>query len=131
MQNKGNQLSWIVVKDLKKAVKFFTETLGLELLVYDESCDGWAELGSKSAKDSARLGIASESKETKEFNMHPGQNAIVCFTVDNLEKSRLELMQKGVTLLGDIVEVPGEVKMQLIRDPDGNLFHITELLTKK
>ena len=36
-------LAWIVVKDLKQAIQYYTETVGLKLMVYDEKF-GWAEL---------------------------------------------------------------------------------------
>ena len=57
---KSMDLVWIVVKDFKKAVKFYTETVGLKLLRNDEK-SGWAELQGK--EGGAMLGIASEQSE--------------------------------------------------------------------
>ncbi len=43
MKVQGNLLSWIVVKDFKEAVKFYTETVGLTLKSQNPEY-GWAEL---------------------------------------------------------------------------------------
>jgi predicted enzyme related to lactoylglutathione lyase len=67
-------LAWIVVKDLKKAVKFYTETVGLKLLELHEEF-GWAEL--QGPDGGARLGIGVENDKDP---IKAGTNACVTFT---------------------------------------------------
>jgi PhnB protein len=124
MKPLGNHLSWIVAKDINRSVKFFTEVLGLHILERCES-ESWVEL---SAGEGALLGIAQENEETKSANIAAGDNAVVCFSVANIETARKELLSKKARLIGDVVEVPTQVKMQLVQDDDGNLFHIVESL---
>lgn len=123
MKIKGIELSWITVSDIKKAIKFYTEVVGLKLCEFQEEF-GWAEL---SGPEGARLGIAQASSHMDE---KPGSNAVVTITVDNIDKTCHELKSKNVRLIGDILEVPGQVKMQTFRDADGNTFQMCEILDK-
>ena len=115
-------LCWIVVKDIKSAVKYYTEVVGLKLLHSSEEY-GWAEL--QGHNGGSLLGIAQESPQE---NVTAGQNAIVTFTVADIEKTKEEMVQKGAKCEGDILEVPGHVKMQTIVDQDGNRFQICQKL---
>lgn len=119
---KSMDLVWIVVKDFKKAVKFYTETVGLKLLRNDEEF-GWAELQGK--EGGAMLGICTESSEN---NLKPGDNACMTFTVENLDKSKAFFLQKGAKFLGDIQEIPGHVRLLTGVDADGNHFQLAQML---
>jgi predicted enzyme related to lactoylglutathione lyase len=121
---KGFHLAWIVVKDVKKAVQFYTEVVGLTSLNFDEEY-GWAELA---GPDGAILGIAQASGE---MNIKPGQNAVVTFSVDNIEKSCAAYVKKGTKMIGEIMEVPGHVKLQMCMDQDGNYFQLCEEIESK
>lgn len=118
----SNDLSWIVVSDLKKARKFYSETLGLKEMTYDEKC-GWMEFQGK--EGGATIGI---SQINEHCPLPAGANAVITLTVDDIEQSVKELKKKGVAMMGDIMEVPGHVKLQLIKDNDGNLFQLAETL---
>jgi len=122
MQVKTMGLSWIVVNDLKEAVKFYTEVVGLKLMEMHEQF-GWAEL--EGHEGGARLGLAQMGPKSE---IAAGQNACVTFTVDNIEKAVASVMEQGAKCLGSIQEVPGHVKMQTAADKDGNLFQLVELL---
>lgn len=117
-------LAWISTKDFKKAKAFFSDKLGLEI-TSESPQHGWIEFAGKDG--GATLGVGQDSEYCK---LKAGQNAVVTFTVDDMEKTKAELMRKGVTLVGDIMEVPGHVKLLYIRDEDGNLFHLAQDLMK-
>ncbi len=117
-------LAWIVVKDLKNAIKFYTEVLGMKLEVENEMY-GWAELVGQNG--GMRLGIAQQSDMEE---VAPGSNAILTLKVANIDASKKDLISKGAKLLGDIIEVPGQVKMQTLIDTDGNRLQIVELLSQ-
>lgn len=115
-------LVWIVVKDLKSAIMFYQETLGLKLLELHEQY-GWAELAGQDG--GARLGIAQKSDmET----IQPGQNAVMTLKVPNLAQAIKEYSQKKVKMVGTVLEVPGQVKLQMAMDADGNHFQLVEVL---
>lgn len=111
---------WITVNDLNKAIKFYTENVGLKLCErHDEY--GWAELSG--TESGARLGLAQISQECP---VKPGQNGVFTLTVDNLEDYKKSA--KGVTFIGAVEEVSGHVKLQMCHDQDKNLFQVVEVL---
>ncbi len=122
MSAKSMNLAWIVVKDLKQAVKFYTEVVGLKLKDMHEQM-GWAEL--EGVDGGARLGIAQAQQEP---TVAAGSNAVVTFTVNDIEKVVETFLQKGAQCLGKIQEIPGHVKLQMVRDADGNCFQLAEML---
>jgi len=125
MAQKSIELSWIVVADVKKAVKFFTEVVGLKLLTFDEKY-GWAEL--QGATGGSMLGIAQEDEHSP---VAPGSNAVVTITVDDIQKAKKDMEANGAKMIGDIMEVPEEVKLQMFADQDGNKFQLCEMIRKK
>lgn len=116
-------LVWIVVNDLKAAIKFYTETVGLKLAELNDQF-GWAEL--EGHEGGTRLGIAQMQLKSED-DVKPGQNAIMTFTVKSIEKAISEMKEKGVKFIGDMEEIPGHVKMQMVQDADGNRFQMVEV----
>ncbi|MDE3045866.1 MAG: VOC family protein [Verrucomicrobiota bacterium] len=122
MSIKGLNLAWIVVNDLKKAVGFYTDVVGLKLEELNEQF-GWAELSG--SEGGARLGIAQQNEREA---IQPGQNAVVTMTVENLVAAKERLIKKGAKVVGEVVEVPGMVKLQMVKDGDNNHFQLVEML---
>jgi predicted enzyme related to lactoylglutathione lyase len=116
-------LSWITVSDYQKSKKFFAD-LGLELNS-DSAEYGWAEFKGVAG---AALGIAQENPQ--HGSEKAGTNAVVTFTVDDILATKQEFEAKGVKFLGDIMEVPGHVKLATFVDLDGNKFQIAQILGK-
>ena len=130
MSIKRSDLTWISVSDLKKATHFFSEILGMKISQPDTGF-GWVELIGK--EGGSLIGLAQMTNKGDPHNPvdhSPGMNAVVTFTVDDLDKTIVELSKKGVEIVGDVCEVPGVVKMQFFRDPDGNLFQFCQELDK-
>ncbi|MBS0623909.1 MAG: VOC family protein [Verrucomicrobia bacterium] len=122
MQIKEIGLSWIVVKNIKEAVRYYTEIVGLKLLEFNEQY-GWAELQGHCG--GPYLGLAQENSKEK---IKAGQNAVITLSVEDLDKAKSEMVKKGVVCEGGILEVPGHVKMQTMIDRDGNHFQICQIL---
>lgn len=121
MKIKNISLGWITTANLTGAKKFFVETLGLTV-AQDSTDHGWLEL--QSDDDKFRLGIAQREEG---LAIQPGQNAVITFTVANIEAVKAELEAKQIKV-HEIVEVPGHVKMAFIQDNDGNYFQLVEML---
>lgn len=123
MKTQGIYLSWIVVKDVPKAIKFYTEIVGLKLKEYDQEF-GWAEL---SGPAGSTLGIAQENDQDP---IRAGSNAVVTVSVDDIEKAKAYFTEMGAKLVGDTMEIPGHVKLQTFTDTDGNTLQLVQELTK-
>lgn len=121
MKTEGIFLSWIVVKDIKQAIKFYTDVVGLTLKEFHPEF-GWAELAGPRGSS---LGIGQENSETP---MKAGVNAVVTIAVDDIDVARQHYLAKGATLVGEVIEVPGHVKMQTFTDVDGNTMQIVQKL---
>lgn len=121
---KRSDMAWITVSDSSKEKKLFVDILGMKIQA-DAPEYGWMELVAKDG--GSALGIGQYNPEYSK-EVKPGQNAIVTFSVDDILAAKRVLEKNGVTLLGDIVEVPGHVKMLFFADGDGNKFQICQLL---
>lgn len=121
MKNQGIELSWIVVKDIKAAIKFYTETVGFKLTQSTPE-NGWAELSGPSG---SVLGIAQECKS---FDVKAGSNAVISITVEDIDVACDFFKKKGAQLVGEIIEIPGHVKMQTFKDDDGNMMQLVQKL---
>lgn len=121
MQTLGIFLSWIIVKDLSKAIQFYTEVAGLQLKEYHKEF-GWAEL---SGPNGSSLGIGQENDQDP---IRAGENAVVTITVNNIEEAKTHFAKKGAHLIGETIEIPGHVKLQTFIDADGNKLQLVEKL---
>lgn len=121
----GMCLSSVTVSDLKKAKHLFVDLLGFEVKEYAEEYN-WMEL---QGEEGSRLGIgqyAPQSSPDKELK--PGTNAIPSISVLNIEEAKKHLESNGVQFLGKIMEIPGEVKLALFKDFDGNKYFLAQCL---
>lgn len=114
------ELAWISVSDLARAKKFFVDTLGMNI-VTDTPEYNWLEVEGK--QGGARIGIGTCGEQSP---IKPGDNAIISLTVTNLEEIKKMLENHQVTIIGEIMEVPGQVKLLLIQDADKNFIHLCE-----
>lgn len=123
-KSKSFDLAWITVKNFDEAIKFYSEALGLEQKDFAPEYK-WAEFAGYAG--GARLGICEACQDNP---IEAGDNAVISFTVDDLEAACVFLKKKGAEFIGTIQEVPGHVRMQLIKDPSGNLIHMCQVLHK-
>lgn len=121
---KQMNLAWISVSDIAQAKKFFVETLGMQIEA-DAPDYGWLEVSGKD-ENCMRLGIGQARPESAE---KPGMNAVVTMIVDDIVIAKKELTTKGVQFVGDIIEVPGHVKLATFLDPDNNMFQLVQMLS--
>lgn len=120
MKVKKMSLAWITVSDVTNTQKFFTETIGLKVSSSAPE-HGWLEL---TGEDGGMiLGVGQAGSESSD---KPGVNAVVTMTVDDIIASKAEMESKGVLFIGEIIEVPGHVKMATFLDPDGNMFQLVQ-----
>ncbi len=126
MKIKSMDMAWVIVADIKKAKKFFIDTLGLEIACCTDE-HNWMEL--RGHDGGMALGVGECGPE--DALVKPGQNAVVTMTVDDIEAARAELTQKGVVFKSEVIEIPGHVKMIFFVDPDNNLYQLTQDLSPK
>lgn len=121
---KRMDLSWIVVSNLEKAKEFYTQVLGLKVHEYAQEYKWLEVIGHDGGMI---LGIFEENASSED---KAGSNAVVTMVVDDLVAAKHELEAKSVRFHGDIIEVPGHVKMATFTDADGNKFQLVQVLNK-
>ena len=122
MEIKDICFSWLMVKDFKKAKDFYVDTLGLTISEFNENFN-WMELGTQ--EKPKLMGVGQDTENSPSF-IKAGQNAVIAITVANIETAKRHMEEKGVFFEGDILEIPGQVKMALFLDPDGNKLQLVE-----
>lgn len=101
----------IMVSSMAKAVKFYTETLGLELKVRHSS--HWAEVGNSGIT----IGL---HPKTKNKTITQGDSITIGLEVADIDAAVKELQNKGLELM---VQKDSQVYMAYFNDPDDNVLY--------
>lgn len=101
----------LYVTDWDRAVKFYTETLGIPLK-YKE--DGWAALATRGIELNLHSGRKSRAQKDE---------ASIGFRVDDFDATYAALKQRGVKV-GEIYSPCEELRCANFTDPDGNRLSI-------
>lgn len=109
------------VSDLKGAVKFYEETLGLEKKYEYSSYVGF-ECGG------VEIGLVPKLKEGQKVSpLSPS----VEFLVDDVEKVYKQLKNKGVKFIKELHDEPWGGRQATFTDPDGNILEIARINWEK
>ncbi len=115
----GGLTAALQVADMDKAIAWYTEVLGFELL-YKLDEMGWAEV--RTEVPNTNLGLSQvESPKVQ-------GGATLTFGVNDIDSSRKQLEDKDVRFDGDTMEIPGMVKLATFYDPDGNKMMLFQTL---
>jgi predicted enzyme related to lactoylglutathione lyase len=60
--------------------------------------------------------------------MKAGSNAVMAISIEDLDVVCDFYRKKGAKLVGEIIEIPGHVRMQTFLDFDGNMMQIVQKL---
>jgi predicted enzyme related to lactoylglutathione lyase len=110
----------LLVSDMKKSLKFYKDTLGMEL---KKESEDWIEFV-KHGTTVLALHPTKKRKMTKTNSM------LVGFNVSNLESVCSELEKKEVKFYKKLTEKTFG-KHALIKHPDGHLISLTEIISKE
>jgi catechol 2,3-dioxygenase-like lactoylglutathione lyase family enzyme len=109
----------VMVSDLNRAIKFYTETLGLKLV--NQYQTHWAEIQAP--------GLTIGLHPAGDHGPKPGnsESLAIGFTVDNLDYDMTVLKNKGIVFSPNITK-DGPVRIALFTDPDRNPLYLCEVL---
>ena len=114
-----NMVISIGVSDLDRAIEWYKDALGLEL-VYKLDQYGWCEMSTATKHVTIGLG---QNEDLKTGGATP------TFGVLDMDAARKHLESKDVRFDGDTYEIEGMVKLATFYDPDGNSFMLAQSLT--
>lgn len=108
----------VIVKDRKKAVRWYREKLGMDVLDQHEH---WVTVGSK--KGGLRLHLCQTTEYDPKGKLEPGNTGILLRVPGDLEKAYRELKRKGVKFTHPPEKMPWGW-LCLLTDPDENEFSL-------
>ena len=114
-----NMVISIGVSDLDRAIEWYKDALGLEL-VYKLDQYGWCEMSTATKHVTIGLG---QNEDLKTGGATP------TFGVADIDAARKHLESKDVRFDGDTYEIEGMVKLCTFYDPDGNSYMLAQSLT--
>jgi catechol 2,3-dioxygenase-like lactoylglutathione lyase family enzyme len=109
------------VSDLKRAAKFYEETLGLEKK-YEYSSYAGFDCGG------VEIGLIPKPEERQKAS---ASSPSVEFLVDDVEEAYNMLKKKGVEFTKELHEETWGGRQATFADPDGNILEITQINWEK
>lgn len=103
----------LMVKDMSATVKFYSEGLGLKVVM---SSPGWSELDA----DGTTIALHAAPE-----NGQSGNSPILSFHVDDIQETIASLEERGATLEGNVRE-PSFGKVAAMRTPDGSILSLLQ-----
>jgi len=119
IEYRGTILVQMRVSDLDKAIGFYRDVLGFELLLRSEALQ-WAELGFGPGNIKIGIGAGGEVKGSGSVSLNIG--------VRSLDEARSRLEQRGLKFSGPTITIPDKVKLADFTDLDGNRIRLAESL---
>jgi predicted enzyme related to lactoylglutathione lyase len=109
----------VFVRDFERAVRFYTEALGMKLSFRDDSL-GWAQL----ATAGAELALERDRGEREDGGDEElvGRFVGVSLAVEDIEQVYETLRARGVEFLRPPEKMPWGGVLAHLRDPDGNVL---------
>jgi predicted enzyme related to lactoylglutathione lyase len=112
----------VFVSDLRRAVEFYRDTLGLPLQ-FEEEKFGYASF----APGGVRLGVARVDPNAPESRSLVGRHTGIGLGVPHLDAAHEQLAAKGVRFTMAPTKQPWGGYMAMFADPDGNIFYLDQL----
>ncbi len=107
----------IVVKDMDRSIKYYTEVLNLVVL-YDGRNDGGDKKSFLGKKEKSFVALTEDKQKNCDENIIESVSHIA-FRVDNTEEAREILESRGVEFVEIKVSEDGKSKAYHFLDPDG------------
>lgn len=115
----------VAVRDIRRAMAFYTQVLGLE--GQPGETDGYVSVGDVSLYlFQTRSPESGAGQRTIDLYNDPVGLDHIAFEVDDLDRAVAELEAKGITFPGLAVGEPGEFRYRGFSDPDGNMLYIVQ-----
>ncbi len=119
----------LLVKDFKKCFKFYTEQLGLEPVWGDEN-DCYASFKVADGIEGFALFLSdymapAVGNVDKDQPVGYREKMMVCFEVENVDKTYQSLLSKGLVFISEPTDMPDwGMRTVYLRDPEENLIEL-------
>lgn len=118
----------LFVEDLDKCVKFYRDTLGLEIVFTDENSVAYRMDGQDFLLLKSSAAIEMLGEEAVSRNLKSGQHILLCADVEDVDSAYRMLTAKGVTFIHSPKDQPWGIRAAYFADPEGHLWEIRHSL---
>ena len=110
----------VFVSDFDRALKFYSEQLGLTVAIADTDF-GYASFATNNGAGFAINAVGPDQQELV------GRHTGIGWGVENLDDSYQSLSAAGVNFSSPPTQQPWGGYMAMMQDPDGNIFYLDQL----
>lgn len=107
----------IIVKDMDRSIKFYSEVLGL-VVIHDGRQDGGNKKSFLGTKEKAFVAL-TENPDKVLNGTNTESVSHIAFSVENVEKAKETLYERGVEFTEEKTGEDGKTKAYHFLDPDG------------
>lgn len=113
----------LTVASIKRACKFYSEKLGMEIITFDNN-----HKALKFGEQKISLHQLGTARLLRARNVHPGSVDVCFITKTPIQQVKEELEEQKVALFSGIIKrmgAKGVISSIYFHDPDGNLLEIS------
>lgn len=116
----------LFVLDLERAMTFYRDTLGLEVVFSDDVSYAFHMDGQDFALVARSAGVAMLNDEVLAAQRGGGQQVMLCADVDDVDATFATLTGRGVAFIKPPIDQPWGWRTAYFADPEGNLWELRE-----
>ncbi len=118
----------LFVEDLNGAMRFYRDTLGLEIVFEDDASFAFHMEGQDFALVHVSAGTQMLNEEVLGLSQGAGHRVMLCADVEDVDKVYQTLMAKGVSFIKPPVDQPWGWRTAYFADPEGNIWEFRQAI---
>jgi uncharacterized glyoxalase superfamily protein PhnB len=116
----------LFVQELDRAMRFYRDMLGLEIVASDEVSFAFRMEGQDFAIVSLSAGIEMLNEEVLAVKQGADHRVMLCADVENVDVTYERLTAKGVVFIKAPIDQPWGWRTAYLADPEGNIWELRE-----
>jgi lactoylglutathione lyase len=121
----------LFVLDLDRAMTFYRDTLGVDVIFCDDHSCALRLEGQDFALLTRSNAAGMLNPEVVDMRQRAGQQVMLCATVDDVDADYAALTAKGVTFIHPPVDQPWGWRAAYFADPDGNIWEFRQSIPEQ
>lgn len=116
----------LFVKDLKRAIEFYKDIIGVEVIFTDDVSSALRLENQDFALLSEDYGVELLSEEALGLHAGGGHRVMLCADIDDVDDAYNRLMAKGVSFIKPPADQTWGWRTAYFTDPDGHIWELRQ-----
>jgi uncharacterized glyoxalase superfamily protein PhnB len=121
----------LFVQDLNRAMTFYRDTLGLEVVVSDDVSFAFRMEGQDFALVEVSAGVKMLNEEVLALQQGAGHRVMLCADVEDVDAAYQALTAKGVAFIKPPIDQEWGWRTAYFADPEGNIWEFRQSILAK